>query len=75
MKPFAAIPGVTYPPDSAPEAKIEPRAPKPPRRYTPRRVASHTVRVDGRNLSAFWLKRNGLCVRVIGGVKTVVVDR
>ena len=72
MKPFANIPGVTYPDDSAPEAKIEPRAPKPLRVLVPRHVARHTIQVEGRNISSLWLARNGLCVLVIDGVRQVV---
>lgn len=75
MKPFAHIAGVVYPDPTAPESKVEPREPRPPKPlkvYVPRHVARHTISVDDRNVSTIWLRTNGLCIRVIGGVKTVV---
>lgn len=75
MKTFAHVPGVTYPDPSAPEAHVEPRQPtalKPLRVYVPRHVARHTLKIDGRNISTIWMRQNGLCIRTIDGVRTVV---
>lgn len=66
MKTFASIPGVHYPPESAPEATI---AHAPVRQPKSRR---HFEEINGCNVSTTWLNRNSLCVVVIAGERTIV---
>lgn len=71
MKAFAHIPGVQYPSET-PEIKPPAVAKsKGVRAATP----SRAVRIDERNISTVWLRKNGLRIKVVKGARMVVEDK